>query len=1175
MRCTLVVGWILFSTSAWATTTTVSSMSQLQTAIQNASPGDTILLNNGTYTLPSTSSLDVATPVTIKSVNGAANVTITAPSGTYILLRLGANNITLDGLTLTGATGFGIYVTNFNSPGNALSNVILRNLVVSTTSGNSGQAISFNQVNNSVVELCTVTFSDFHSIAIGSSNYNLIINNTIQQTRATGGGDGILLQNSDHNVISGNSITNTDFDGVQLQGSQYNAITLNTITSPHNGVTLTPYNARNSIRNYVANNVMTLANKSGSDGIWFNNDSDWNMAFANDATGANENGMALFNALGNYMRGNLFHQNPQGGLFIATIGGTGTSTVPANNAVQHNYFFNNQTNGGVTTSGAGATDVSFNVMAGDSGQISIQRAGYVLSNGSSNIKLYANTVQNLNQGENIDATTTGTSLFLNRYINANTHYTFSPAQVQWDSGSTVLGGNYFSNFSANGNPSTGSSPFSGILQDNQGHEGAYVDHYPYQSESMGKVYGITIHTPATNTSAAVGSEKTISWTSQGCVMVDLALVNAGNSATIIASNYPDFGYYRWTVPSVPAGPYSIQVTCKNSAGAAVGASALGAQFNITTSDLIVLSPQSDQIIDPGQSLLVSWKKSANVTQPVNVNIRYSDSTVYSTLQAGVTNDYVVVPVSATSSSKVSIQIVSGSFADSSDGWMTVRNGNGQFTSPATATTFYVGTVYPLEWVGPPGSDYVNIDLVVGTGTKNIATGLADFGRYDMVVPDFRGSGYVRLTFFNFSGSSLGTAQTGTITVQQGAGLSDDQPPSVVLVLPASGSGASETFSLTVSDPNGSSDIASAVLLVNSSLTGTGGCFMNYNRAANAVYLANDNVSAWLGPSAVGSGAPLSNSQCTVNPATASVSVSGNNLTVYFPITFKAAFSGTKTVWGQAIDNSGLSTAFQAAGTWTVTAAATAKVGIYNRTAGAFLLDANGNFTWDGAPPDKLFSWGTGNHNPRYVVVVGDWNGSGTQKVGIFDPGTATWTLDYNGDGVYTPGVDKVFQWGSPGDIPVVGDWNGSGTTKVGTFNPTYAVWLLDYNGNYVWEGPGVDKQVSWGSPGDTPVVGDWNGSGTTKIGIVNTTYELWLLDYNGNYIWEGPSVDKQVSWGSPGDTPVVGDWNGSGTTKIGIVNTTYELWLLDYNGDFIWEGPGVDKQLSWGSPGDVPVVGKW
>jgi hypothetical protein len=255
--------------------------------------------------------------------------------------------------------------------------------------------------------------------------------------------------------------------------------------------------------------------------------------------------------------------------------------------------------------------------------------------------------------------------------------------------------------------------------------------------------------------------------------------------------------------------------------------------------------------------------------------------------------------------------------------------------------------------------------------------------------------------------------------------------------------------------------------------------------------------------------------------------------------------------------------------------ATSRVGIFNPAQSVFLLDSNGNFAWNGTPTDMFFPWGTANHNPKYIVVMGDWNGSGTRKVGIFDPATAIWLLDYNGDGVYTPGVDKYFAWGSPGDIPVIGDWNGSGTTKIGTFGPTTGLWLLDYNGNFAWDGPSVDKYFPWGSAGDTPVVGDWNGSGTTKVGTFGPNTGLWLLDYNGNFAWDGPSVDKYFPWGSGGDTPVVGNWNGSGTAKVGTFGPKTGLWLLDYNGNFSWDGPAVDKYFPWGSGGDTPVIGDW
>jgi hypothetical protein len=45
----------------------------------------------------------------------------------------------------------------------------------------------------------------------------------------------------------------------------------------------------------------------------------------------------------------------------------------------------------------------------------------------------------------------------------------------------------------------------------------------------------------------------------------------------------------------------------------------------------------------------------------------------------------------------------------------------------------------------------------------------------------------------------------------------------------------------------------------------------------------------------------------------------------------------------------------------------------------------------------------------------------------------------------------------PGDVPVVGDWNGDGRAKVGLFRQGF-FWILDYNGDGVFE-QGIDKTM--------------------------------------------------------------------------------------------------------------------
>ncbi len=77
------------------------------------------------------------------------------------------------------------------------------------------------------------------------------------------------------------------------------------------------------------------------------------------------------------------------------------------------------------------------------------------------------------------------------------------------------------------------------------------------------------------------------------------------------------------------------------------------------------------------------------------------------------------------------------------------------------------------------------------------------------------------------------------------------------------------------------------------------------------------------------------------------------------------------------------------------------------------------------------------------------------------------------------GEDDVLNFGRPGAIPVAGDFNGDGTTEVGVFHA--GNWYIDLNGNGVWDDG--DLWAKLGEAGDRPVVGDWDGDGKADIGI--------------------------------------------------------------------------------------------
>ena len=245
--------------------------------------------------------------------------------------------------------------------------------------------------------------------------------------------------------------------------------------------------------------------------------------------------------------------------------------------------------------------------------------------------------------------------------------------------------------------------------------------------------------------------------------------------------------------------------------------------------------------------------------------------------------------------------------------------------------------------------------------------------------------------------------------------------------------------------------------------------------------------------------------------------------------------------------------------------------------GDWFLDANGNGQWDGCQQDGGQDACLFNSFSQVgdLPVVGDWNGDGKAKMGLFRNGD--WFLDANGNGQWEAcGIDPCYfnSFGLPADLPVAGDWNGDGKTKIGVFHN--GSWFLD-NGNGQWDGCDVDRchVEGFGMTGDLPVVGDWSGDGKVKVGAFRNG--SWFLDSNGNGQWDGCGVDQCYvdGFGIAGDLPVVGDWNGDGKAKVGVFRIG--SWYLDANGNGQWDGCGVDQCSveSFGITGDLPVAGKW
>jgi hypothetical protein len=111
----------------------------------------------------------------------------------------------------------------------------------------------------------------------------------------------------------------------------------------------------------------------------------------------------------------------------------------------------------------------------------------------------------------------------------------------------------------------------------------------------------------------------------------------------------------------------------------------------------------------------------------------------------------------------------------------------------------------------------------------------------------------------------------------------------------------------------------------------------------------------------------------------------------------------------------------------------------------------------------------------------------------------------------------------------------SGTTTIGVFRPAYHQYNAKTTGRAVLrntnDAGAANRDFVFGAPGDIPVAGDWDGNGTTTIGVFRTAHHQYNTTTTGRWILSNANAAGTASldfaYGAPGDIPVTVDWDGS------------------------------------------------
>jgi parallel beta-helix repeat protein len=282
----------------------------IQDAINAATTvdGDTILVRDGIYT----ENITVNKQLTIMSEHGNETMTVAAADSSNHVFTIAANNVTIRGFSIYGATAggrAGIYIygdvensiLTENRCGYDATHMNYLGIYLHTTTGhvvsnnicmNNTQGILLSGVANT-----TVTTNTCIGNAVNIKLNYAGPNNTISGNNLENGNYGIWLSDSEHNVITDNAI-NDNGEGIAIYYSNANTVSRNACLNNGYGLDLSM-----SFNNLLSGNTCT----EGTYGIYIYGGGT-NRVFDNIFSN-NDKGVQLNASNTNVFRGNTISSN--------------------------------------------------------------------------------------------------------------------------------------------------------------------------------------------------------------------------------------------------------------------------------------------------------------------------------------------------------------------------------------------------------------------------------------------------------------------------------------------------------------------------------------------------------------------------------------------------------------------------------------------------------------------------------------------------------------------------------------------------------------------------------------------------------------------------------------------------------------------------------------------------
>jgi hypothetical protein len=119
-------------------------------------------------------------------------------------------------------------------------------------------------------------------------------------------------------------------------------------------------------------------------------------------------------------------------------------------------------------------------------------------------------------------------------------------------------------------------------------------------------------------------------------------------------------------------------------------------------------------------------------------------------------------------------------------------------------------------------------------------------------------------------------------------------------------------------------------------------------------------------------------------------------------------------------------------------------------------------------------------------------------------------------------AQTYFPWGTNGDIPAQGDFDGDGKTDFSIYRPSTGTWWI------VKSSDGTYYAQQFGIASDTLAHADYDGDGRTDVAVWRASDGIWYI------ISSSTGGVQYVSYGQNGDKPTPADYDGDGRADIAV-----------------------------------------